>query len=243
MAPLHPDFAELIRRYGSVQVRNAATIGGNIANGSPIGDSPPALIALGATLHPAPGRRARRCRWRISSSTTASRTAQPGEFVEAVSFPRQPDRLRCYKISKRFDQDISASAAAFNIVGETACRRRASPSAAWPGIPKRAARSRRRWSASPGPRRRSPPRWPPSPKISPRSTDMRASPTYRLRRRRGLLRRYWLEDQGAPRRCWRSRHERREAPAARRRPLHVTGQARYVDDIPAPRARCIWPSG
>ena len=45
-----PSFAELIRRYGSVQVRNAATIGGNIANGSPIGDGPPALIALGATL-------------------------------------------------------------------------------------------------------------------------------------------------------------------------------------------------
>ncbi|MEM9637675.1 MAG: FAD binding domain-containing protein, partial [Pseudomonadota bacterium] len=45
MAPLHPSFAELIRRYGSVQVRNAATIGGNIANGSPIGDGSPALIA------------------------------------------------------------------------------------------------------------------------------------------------------------------------------------------------------
>ena len=50
-SPLHPSFAELLRRYASVQVRNAATIGGNIANGSPIGDGPPALIALGATLH------------------------------------------------------------------------------------------------------------------------------------------------------------------------------------------------
>ena len=47
----HPSFAELLRRYASEQVRNAATIGGNIANGSPIGDGPPALIALGATLH------------------------------------------------------------------------------------------------------------------------------------------------------------------------------------------------
>ncbi len=48
---MHPSYAEMIRRYGSEQVRNAATIGGNIANGSPIGDNPPALIALGATLH------------------------------------------------------------------------------------------------------------------------------------------------------------------------------------------------
>jgi xanthine dehydrogenase small subunit len=51
VADRHPSLAEMIRRYGSVQVRNAATVGGNIANGSPIGDSPPALIALGATLH------------------------------------------------------------------------------------------------------------------------------------------------------------------------------------------------
>ncbi|MCU0803014.1 MAG: FAD binding domain-containing protein, partial [Rhodobacteraceae bacterium] len=51
VATLHPSFAELLRRYGALQVRNAATIGGNIANGSPIGDGPPALIALGATLH------------------------------------------------------------------------------------------------------------------------------------------------------------------------------------------------
>ena len=46
----HPSYAEMVRRYGSEQVRQAATIGGNIANGSPIGDNPPALIALGATL-------------------------------------------------------------------------------------------------------------------------------------------------------------------------------------------------
>jgi hypothetical protein len=51
MTALHPSYAELIRRYGSVQVRNAATIGGSLANGSPIGDNAPALIALGATLH------------------------------------------------------------------------------------------------------------------------------------------------------------------------------------------------
>jgi xanthine dehydrogenase small subunit len=54
LAPHHPSFAELLRRYASEQVRNAATIGGNIANGSPIGDGPPALIALGRDVAPAP---------------------------------------------------------------------------------------------------------------------------------------------------------------------------------------------
>jgi xanthine dehydrogenase small subunit len=51
IVPHHPSFADMLRRYASLQVRNAATIGGNIANGSPIGDGPPPLIALGATLH------------------------------------------------------------------------------------------------------------------------------------------------------------------------------------------------
>ena len=50
LARLHPDLGELVRRIGGLQVRNAGTIGGNIANGSPIGDMPPALIALGAEL-------------------------------------------------------------------------------------------------------------------------------------------------------------------------------------------------
>ena len=49
--PHHPSYGEMLRRYASTQIRNAATLGGNVANGSPIGDNPPALIALGATLH------------------------------------------------------------------------------------------------------------------------------------------------------------------------------------------------
>ena len=76
------DLGELMRRFGGEQVRAIGTVGGNIANGSPIGDTPPALIALGATLELQRGAATRaRCRWKISSSTTASRTAQPGEFV------------------------------------------------------------------------------------------------------------------------------------------------------------------
>jgi len=115
IAPLHPSFAELVRRYGSVQVRNAATVGGNIANGSPIGDSPPALIALGATLHLRKGEARREIPLEDFFVEYGRQDRAPGEFVEAVSIPRQPDRLACYKLSKRFDQDISAVCGCFNV--------------------------------------------------------------------------------------------------------------------------------
>ncbi|MCC6008636.1 MAG: xanthine dehydrogenase small subunit [Rhodobacteraceae bacterium] len=115
MAGQHPDFAELIRRYGSVQVRNAATIGGNIANGSPIGDGPPALIALGATLHLRHGDRRRSLPLEDFFLDYGVQDRAPGELVTGLSFPLQPDRLRCYKLSKRFDQDISAVCGAFNL--------------------------------------------------------------------------------------------------------------------------------
>ena len=115
VAPLHPSYGEMIRRYASVQVRNAATIGGNIANGSPIGDNPPALIALGATLHLRRGDARRSIPIEDFFIAYGKQDRRPGEFVEAVSFPRQPDRLKCYKLSKRFDQDISAVCGAFSI--------------------------------------------------------------------------------------------------------------------------------
>ena len=58
-------------RFASPPIRNAGTLGGNVANGSPIGDSMPALIALGATVVLRNARaRARRCRWRTSTSAT-----------------------------------------------------------------------------------------------------------------------------------------------------------------------------
>ncbi len=115
ISPHHPAFAELIRRFGAVQVRNAATIGGNIANGSPIGDGPPALIALGATLHLRRGDTRRQMPLEDFFLDYGKQDRGPGEFVEAVTIPRQPDRLSCQKLSKRFDQDISAVCGCFNI--------------------------------------------------------------------------------------------------------------------------------
>ncbi|MGR3491177.1 MAG: xanthine dehydrogenase small subunit, partial [Shimia sp.] len=112
---------EMYRRYGSVQVRNAATLGGNIANGSPIGDSAPAMIALGATLHLRKGDARRSLAIEDFFLAYGKQDRAPGEFVEAIAVPKQPDRLHVYKLSKRFDQDISAVCGAFNITmqGET----------------------------------------------------------------------------------------------------------------------------
>ena len=197
MADRHPSFAELIRRYGSVQVRNAATIGGNIANGSPIGDSPPALIALGATLHLRKGDTRRALPLEDFFLDYGKQDRAPGEFVEAVSIPVRPDRLACHKLSKRFDQDISAVCGCFDITIEdgivTAARIAFGGMA---GIPKRAthveaALTGQTWSEA---------------TIATACaafaqdftplSDMRASAAYRLRAAEGMLTRYFHETTG-----------------------------------------------
>ncbi|MGI1660700.1 xanthine dehydrogenase small subunit [Palleronia sp. KMU-117] len=196
--PHHPDFAELIRRYGSVQVRNAATIGGNIANGSPIGDSPPALIALGATLHLRKGNARREMPLENFFLDYGKQDRQPGEFVEAVAIPRQPDRLRCYKLSKRFDQDISAVCGCFSITvedGMVAAARIAFGGMA--GIPKRAAHveaaiTGKRWNEDTVAAA-----WEAWEHDFTPMSDMRASAEYRLHAARNMLTRCLLEDLGA----------------------------------------------
>ena len=116
----YPSFAELLRRYGSEQVRNAATIGGNIANGSPIGDGAPALITLGARLHLRKGAQQRTILLEDFFLEYGKQDRAPGEFIEAISWPRRGDHLNCQKLSKRFDQDISAVCGCFWIKREGA---------------------------------------------------------------------------------------------------------------------------
>lgn len=114
-ARLHRDVGELTRRIGGLQVRNAATVGGNIANGSPIGDGPPALIALGAqlTLRSVDGRRTMPLEDYFLDY--GKQDLRPGEFVESVHIPRPaPDTIvHMSKLSRRFDSDISAVCGAF----------------------------------------------------------------------------------------------------------------------------------
>jgi xanthine dehydrogenase small subunit len=109
-ATIDPDLGELIRRFGGWQVRNAATIGGNIANGSPIGDSPPALIALGARLDLQQGQKVRTIPLEEFFLEYKKQDRKAGEFVRAVHLPKlgKDERFRCFKLSKRYDQDISA---------------------------------------------------------------------------------------------------------------------------------------
>ena len=116
--PISASLHQLLSRYGSPQVRNAATIGGNIANGSPIGDGSPALIAMGARLilRRADERRALDLEDFFIAYQQQDR--QPGEFVESIELPKAQDRLRCYKLSKRFDQDISAVCGCFKLQQE-----------------------------------------------------------------------------------------------------------------------------
>jgi xanthine dehydrogenase small subunit len=120
LARLHPDLGELVRRIAGLQVRNAGTIGGNIANGSPIGDMPPALIALGATVTLRHGDARRTLPLERFFIRYGVQDRTPGEFVESVHIPRPaPDALiRITKLSKRFDSDISAVCGAFFLIIE-----------------------------------------------------------------------------------------------------------------------------
>ena len=108
LAPHFPSLGAMLRRYGSAQVRAAATLGGNIANGSPIGDGSPAMIALGATVHLRRGDTRRKVLLEDFFIAYGKQDRQSGEFVEMITVPAQDDTLLCYKLSKRFDQDISA---------------------------------------------------------------------------------------------------------------------------------------
>ncbi|MCW5760219.1 MAG: xanthine dehydrogenase small subunit, partial [Phenylobacterium sp.] len=88
LAALHPEFGELLRRLGGLQVRNLGTICGNIANGSPIGDMPPALIATGATLVLRKGGARRELPLEAYFLAYGRQDRAPGEFVEAVIAPK-----------------------------------------------------------------------------------------------------------------------------------------------------------
>ncbi len=199
MTTLHPDFAELIRRYGSVQVRNAATIGGNIANGSPIGDGPPALIALGATLTLRHGPTRRTMPLEEFFLDYGHQDRAPGEFVESIHIPTQPDRLRCHKLSKRFDQDISAVCGCFNITveeGQVTQARIAFGGMA--GIPKRAKRVEGALIGNPWTLETIQATLPAFAEDFTPLSDMRASAQYRLKATQNMLLRTFHEDQGTP---------------------------------------------
>lgn len=117
LAAYFRDMGEVIRRIGSLQIRNAGTVGGNVANGSPIGDMPPMLIAAGARVHLMGSAGERSMPMEDFFIEYGKQDRRSGEIVEKITIPIPDEtvRFRAYKISKRFDQDISAVLGAFSL--------------------------------------------------------------------------------------------------------------------------------
>ncbi|MFK9097640.1 xanthine dehydrogenase small subunit [Pseudomonas guariconensis] len=113
----YPDFGALLHRFASLQIRNQGTLGGNIGNASPIGDSPPLLIALDAQVVLRQGETQRTLALEDYFIDYRITARQDSEFIEKIIVPRASAdwTFRAYKVSKRLDDDISAVCAAFNL--------------------------------------------------------------------------------------------------------------------------------
>lgn len=194
----YPDFGALLHRFASLQIRNQGTLGGNIGNASPIGDSPPLLIALNAQIVLRQGDRQRTMALEDYFIDYRITARQDSEFIEKILVPRASSEwtFRAYKVSKRLDDDISAVCAAFNLNiengvvggvriafgGMAAIPKRARAcEAALLGKPWNQASIERACQAL-------------AEDFSP-LTDFRASKEYRLLTAQNLLRKYFIEQQ------------------------------------------------
>jgi len=191
-----PALHDMWLRFSSLPVRNAGTLGGSIANGSPIGDSAPVLMALGTDVVLRRGATRRTLRLEDFYLDYMKNALQPGEFIEAldVTLPDATTAVRAYKLSKRFDCDISAVAAGFGLEcvdGQVRAARLAFGGMA--AIVKRAANAEAALVGQP---------WSEAAVEAAMAaletdftplTDLRASAAYRMRVARNLLRRFWLE--------------------------------------------------
>jgi xanthine dehydrogenase small subunit len=212
------ELADLWQRFASQPIRNVGTLGGNVANGSPIGDSMPWLIALGAQVVLQGSQGVRVLALQDFYITYQQKDLRPDEFVLSVQvpLPRENLRFRTYKLAKRFDQDISAVCAAFAITldGDTGGNGNgngtgsgnvdgaviASARIAFGGMagtPQRAANAEAALTGQP---------WTEATLLAAMHalekdymplSDMRASNTYRMQTAKNLLRRFWLETRSA----------------------------------------------
>ena len=183
-------------RFASPPVRNAGTLGGNIANGSPIGDGVPALIALGADIVLRRGAVQRRMRLQDFYLDYMKNAMQPGEFVEALHLPLPAADLqvRGYKVAKRYDSDISAVCAALALhveAGTVAEARFAFGGMA--AIVKRAALAEAAVVGQPWTQATAKAAAEALAQDFKPLSDVRASATYRLRVAQNLFTRLWLE--------------------------------------------------
>ncbi len=192
-----PSLRDVWLRFASLPIRLAGTMGGNVANGSPIGDSAPVLMALGCEIVLQKGTQVRQMPLQDFYVDYMKNRLLPGEFVRALQVPRgggRAQQVQVYKISKRFDCDISAVCAAFSIElqGEkisavrlafggmaAVVKRAATAEAALLGQPWHEAQMQLAQQAL-------------LMDFKP-LTDMRASSGYRLQVAQNLLRRFWLQ--------------------------------------------------
>jgi xanthine dehydrogenase small subunit len=196
---LFPALEEQAARFASTPIRNSATLCGNLANGSPIGDSIPALIALGAQIELRHGKARRRLPLEDFYLGYQVKALGQGEFVSGVAIPApiEGQMLASFKLSKRIDQDISAVCATFCVRTEDG--RVLSARLAYGGMaatPCRAAHAERALEAL---------GWNEAglegavaalaQDFKPLS-DMRAGSDYRLRTAGALLRRFYLQSRG-----------------------------------------------
>ncbi len=196
----YPELSELALRFASPPVQNSGTLGGNVANGSPIGDSMPALIALGAQVELQRGAVVRRLALEQLYLGYQRKDMVPGEFLVRVLIPPPSGGqwLASYKLSKRFDQDISAVCAGFAVQVENG--RVVAARIAYGGmaaIPSRAAAAEQALLGQ---------SWNEATIVTAMAalgrdfkplTDMRASSAYRLQSAMHLLRRFFLEHSDA----------------------------------------------
>ena len=192
-----PDVGEVMRRLGSRQIREMGTIGGNIANGSPIGDSAPMLIALGSAIVLQSLHGPREIPLEDFFIAYGKQELAPGEFVSELVIPRSTNPAWCFKaskVSKRFDQDITAVLGAFNLLIVDGWVQEARVAyGGMAGTPKRARALETLLIGRP---------WIEETitlgmdklreDFTPLS-DMRASATYRMRVAQNLLKRVWIE--------------------------------------------------
>lgn len=201
MVAAFPALAELWDRIAGEQIRNRGTIGANIANGSPIGDTPPPLIALGAEVTLNRGGVRRTLPLENFFIAYGKQDRQPGEFVESVFVPLLPEgeHFACYKLSKRRDEDISSACGAFRVkldaAGNVAAARIAFGGMA--ATPKRASAVEAALVGQP---------WTEAGIAAAIAafgtdyqplTDMRATAEYRLTAAQNLLKRFLLETTGS----------------------------------------------
>ena len=191
-----PALTDVWLRFASPPIRHAGTMGGNVANGSPIGDAPPVLMALDAQIELRQGARVRRMPLEDFYVDYMKNRLEPGEFVQGIAVPLAAlqRQVRAYKISKRFDCDISALCGGFALAldGDTVSDVRLA-FGGMAGVVKRAAGAEAALRGQPWSQA--------SVKAAQQAladdfkplSDMRASAAYRLQVAQNLIQRLWLE--------------------------------------------------